>query len=648
MGIVYTGRLNKFYELVKDAPRTCDYVQLTGLGGENERLVKHTEEPWYVTHWNRSGANALRNNITRDTFKSEVERFFSGNVPESVKTAMKWDDFDHKGRTLSVRRIQDTFDAISAEVRPWIREGRGQKDAVMSVTFDDLIRKGKIPDIINRMKAELDYIMSITPASNLVIRSTLEEISALLEKMYDRRGIANPAEILKFGKAMESFRRTSEWITSPGGTRFYKKQFKWAEDSFQAMKALLGLCERAVIKFMPKVRGGTAAYEDIGFRANWLPGGRGKRPDLPDGVRSFWKVEGAEREVEALYEKLKQFKDREGEFPRGSFCKESLIKACENPDEPKRSGDVRLDEILDEVWEELRDAPPSMISQLLEPPEDIAEEGFAVNPVHEFDKDTEAKLSTKMKTPLERIILNRYFASYDQAPVFISRPKKKKRVFGRVVAAEGVNQNWKSFTLYQVLKAFYSASPVWPKNDAPTLGDLFKEAVISRYMKKYGEYDKYKYDEEQQVDDIPVLNVNQELRFQDKPAPDNKELDQRATQFLDDLMEKWWGYLAEHSRISEFLGLTYDQDKVAEFAKVRNVQFQNFDWNDEWEKTWKINPEYENDQELIDLLGKLERPLEKFIVNRLFEEFNMPPIYVNIATGASLPPIEQALRPVKS
>ena len=70
-----------------------------------------------VHHWNnlfrRSGANATENNDARALFREAVFSMFGGaaHVPDSVKTAMRLEDYD-KGRPLTARRIIAVRDAI--------------------------------------------------------------------------------------------------------------------------------------------------------------------------------------------------------------------------------------------------------------------------------------------------------------------------------------------------------------------------------------------------------------------------------------------------------------------------------------------------------------------------------------------------------
>ena len=70
-----------------------------------------------VHHWHnfflRSGTNATENNDVRALFREAVFSMFGGaaNVPESVKTAMRLEDYD-KGKPLTARRIIAVRDAI--------------------------------------------------------------------------------------------------------------------------------------------------------------------------------------------------------------------------------------------------------------------------------------------------------------------------------------------------------------------------------------------------------------------------------------------------------------------------------------------------------------------------------------------------------
>lgn len=65
----------------------------------------------------RNAKQIADNNSARAQFMKAVADIFGGesHIPASVKAAMKWDDFDGKGRPLTARRIRATWDQIKAE-----------------------------------------------------------------------------------------------------------------------------------------------------------------------------------------------------------------------------------------------------------------------------------------------------------------------------------------------------------------------------------------------------------------------------------------------------------------------------------------------------------------------------------------------------
>lgn len=65
----------------------------------------------------RDAAQIANNNRTRAIFKKSVADIFGGEnkIPNSVKAAMKWDDFDGTGRPLTARRISATWTQIKVE-----------------------------------------------------------------------------------------------------------------------------------------------------------------------------------------------------------------------------------------------------------------------------------------------------------------------------------------------------------------------------------------------------------------------------------------------------------------------------------------------------------------------------------------------------
>ncbi len=62
----------------------------------------------------RSSDDIAANNMARDLFMAAIDDMFQGNVPDSVKTAMKTGDYDRKGHPLSARRIMAVRNAIDA------------------------------------------------------------------------------------------------------------------------------------------------------------------------------------------------------------------------------------------------------------------------------------------------------------------------------------------------------------------------------------------------------------------------------------------------------------------------------------------------------------------------------------------------------
>ncbi|MCQ2395767.1 MAG: hypothetical protein MJ249_15915 [Kiritimatiellae bacterium] len=803
MNITYNGRLNQFYELVRadleanpNGDATHQYVQ---LHGENLN-VSQSPESIFTTYLVRSKANTDANNDTRSVFKEEIERFFGGHVPESVKTAMKWGDFDGKGRTLSLYRIKKTFAAIAHE----LGKDQDQRNVEMDTAFASLVLRGTFSDISKHIQDELGYIEGLTPPEDKLLRGCLTKLRALVVEMYDKdRNRINNEPLLEFCKTVEELRKLSGWIVDFGNDGICREHYQRNDNapSLPAAKALRGLCTRVLKRFLVTLGAGEL-FRHIGYRPN--------APELPDEVSLDMNTVDADEEVARLYRSLKYFKSRE-DGESGGFPSKALLSMT-NPD-LKADADQHMDLVLNEVWRVLRNAPPSLIRQLLKPSKSHALAGYSLNPQFASDKNAKDILS-KLTSPLDMIILNRYYASFNLAPVFDRMPgtspdesleaikssfagtdpeRMRRRVCGlldkiegslpaegearlkdevenlrgavegamvangtkaavvdlataaerayllasgillnaersgagapgapqpspKAVAAaqvlqalcetlaadyrplqgrtgiteiqkakeeqaqnpmrtssptfdaaaaqEGKYEKGKPLILYRILKAFYGTAPLNSNVGSPALGDLLKKAVINRYKKDYAEYDKKKNLIEEN------LRIDQEVRFHDEQSVNDKELDERATKFLNTLMNKWWKYLTGNgasgeegigeSRTNELLGLQHDGGKI-EILKTatRNARAKGLhiepilhegdvlrDGQDEfnrmadWDSTWTFNEKaYGNDTQLKDLLAKLDKPIEKIIVSQIFEEFNLPPVFVHKMTGEGLPPM---------
>ena len=151
----------------------------------------------------RDALQVAGNNMVRAEFKNAVVSVFGGEdkIPQSVKTAMKWDDFDGKGRPLTARRIRATLAQINAEVRcaevrcdeirtvmnaqdwfadakisPEIKTSLGsyvkQLAAEMNQAMEELllpdVKKGKAPSVA-KMKAFLRRFQNESEAASTIL-----------------------------------------------------------------------------------------------------------------------------------------------------------------------------------------------------------------------------------------------------------------------------------------------------------------------------------------------------------------------------------------------------------------------------------------------------------------------------------------------
>ena len=118
-----------------------------------------------VHHWNnffrRSGANATENNDARALFREAVFSMFGGeaNVPDSVKTAMRLEDYD-KGKPLTARRIIAVRDAI-------LQAADGVKAGAVA--------RQKAESLVNDAIANFDKALLAKKGGQMILGNTLRD-----------------------------------------------------------------------------------------------------------------------------------------------------------------------------------------------------------------------------------------------------------------------------------------------------------------------------------------------------------------------------------------------------------------------------------------------------------------------------------------
>lgn len=172
----------------------------------------------------RSDKQIADNNSTRARFMSAVADIFGGKnrIPESVKAAMKWDDFDGKGRPLTARRIRATWDQIQVEIKaeqscveirnalsaqdwainfppetraafnPYINQLTDELSQAMEEILLPDIQQGKVPSV-ETMKA---YLMKIQTESEATTA-----IKNAINTNADKRALVSSARGLAFSLA---------------------------------------------------------------------------------------------------------------------------------------------------------------------------------------------------------------------------------------------------------------------------------------------------------------------------------------------------------------------------------------------------------------------------------------------------------------
>ena len=109
----------------------------------------------------RDAAQIASNNRTREMFKKSVADIFGGEdkIPNSVKAAMKWDDFDGTGRPLTARRISATWAQIKAEEKcDKIRNALNAQDWFMYSKISDGV-KTALGSYIEQLSNEMTQAM---------------------------------------------------------------------------------------------------------------------------------------------------------------------------------------------------------------------------------------------------------------------------------------------------------------------------------------------------------------------------------------------------------------------------------------------------------------------------------------------------------
>ena len=99
-----------------------DFAQDAGeetIAGDTGFVIKPKEKRDYVGHILRSSQSRTMNNHVRDRFMNSILTMFGvtdeNQLPDSVKTAMKLEDFNGKGKPLTVRRIRAVQVAVEQE-----------------------------------------------------------------------------------------------------------------------------------------------------------------------------------------------------------------------------------------------------------------------------------------------------------------------------------------------------------------------------------------------------------------------------------------------------------------------------------------------------------------------------------------------------
>ena len=109
----------------------------------------------------RDAAQIAGNNSVRAEFKKAVANVFGGEdkIPQSVKKAMKWDDFDGKGRPLTARRISATLAQIKVEVKyDEIRTVMNAQDWFADAKISPEV-KASLGSYVKQLAAEMNQAM---------------------------------------------------------------------------------------------------------------------------------------------------------------------------------------------------------------------------------------------------------------------------------------------------------------------------------------------------------------------------------------------------------------------------------------------------------------------------------------------------------
>ena len=123
----------------------------------------------FIGHIGRSAASRDENNEIRDRFLESVKTMFGVSdetkLPESVRTAMKLEDYDHKGKPLTARRIRAVQTAVDEHFAAQVKE------------LEDLLTFGGVPKndtLKQRIQVAVMACRGKQDAFDLIMRNPLK------------------------------------------------------------------------------------------------------------------------------------------------------------------------------------------------------------------------------------------------------------------------------------------------------------------------------------------------------------------------------------------------------------------------------------------------------------------------------------------
>ncbi|MBQ7652557.1 MAG: hypothetical protein IJS15_16485, partial [Victivallales bacterium] len=162
----------------------------------------------------RSSTTKQANNYTRTIFKESIAKMFGGEsyIPDSVKDAMKMNDFD-KGRPLTARRIlavKAAIDQVADKMKTCVEESKADFNYTMEgkEKGDEMIEKAFIAchgntDAMDIVKTHIGEITVNNESSLRTEEGMQKKVDGLLDNLNELKELSkkNPA-IYAAGKQM--------------------------------------------------------------------------------------------------------------------------------------------------------------------------------------------------------------------------------------------------------------------------------------------------------------------------------------------------------------------------------------------------------------------------------------------------------------